>query len=38
MRLGDFLDPSAVRLDLASGSKDAVLDEMVGRLGLEVAR
>lgn len=35
MRLGDFLDPSAVRLDLVSGSKDAVLDELVGLLGLE---
>lgn len=35
MRLGDFLDPSAVRLDLSSSSKDAVLDELVGLLGLD---
>lgn len=35
MRLGDFLDPSAVRLNLSSGSKDAVLDELVGLLGLD---
>jgi len=35
MRLGDFLDPSAVRLDLISTSKDAILDELVGLLGLD---
>ena|ERR1043166_5737072 len=35
MRLADFLDPSAVKLDLAATSKDAVLDELVGLLRLE---
>ncbi|HEV8356636.1 MAG TPA: PTS sugar transporter subunit IIA [Gemmatimonadales bacterium] len=35
MRLADFLDPSAVKLDLAATGKDAVLDELVGLLRLE---
>jgi mannitol/fructose-specific phosphotransferase system IIA component (Ntr-type) len=35
MHLRDFLDPSAVRLELTATSKDAVLDEMVGLLGLD---
>lgn len=35
MPLRDFLDASAVRLDLASATKDEVLDEMVGLLGLD---
>ncbi len=35
MRLRDFLDPSAVRLDLAAGSKDAALDELATLLGLD---
>lgn len=34
MRLSDFLGPGAVCLDLHSGSKDAVLDELVRLLGL----
>ncbi|HEX7025303.1 MAG TPA: PTS sugar transporter subunit IIA [Gemmatimonadales bacterium] len=35
MRLRDFLDPSAVNLDLQSTTKDQVLDEMVAALHLE---
>lgn len=35
MQLRDFLDQSAVRLDLFSTSKDAALDEMVALLGLD---
>lgn len=35
MRLRDFLDPSAVNLDLQSTTKDQVLDEMVAALRLE---
>jgi PTS system nitrogen regulatory IIA component len=35
MLLRDFLDPSAINLDLKSTSKDAVLDEMVSLLGLD---
>jgi PTS system nitrogen regulatory IIA component len=35
MLLRDFLEPSAVKLDLTSTSKDAVLDEVVALLGLD---
>ena len=35
MHLADFLDPSAVSLNLAATSKDAVLDELVGLLRLD---
>ena len=35
MRLRDFLGPSAVSLDLRAGTKDAVLDELVGLLALD---
>ncbi len=35
MQLREFLEPSAVKLDLTSTSKDAVLDEMVALLGLD---
>jgi PTS system nitrogen regulatory IIA component len=35
MHLADFLDPSAVSLDLTAASKDAVLDELVGLLRLD---
>lgn len=35
MQLRDFLDPSAVSLDLRAGTKDSVLDELVGLLRLE---
>ncbi|HEV8197662.1 MAG TPA: PTS sugar transporter subunit IIA [Gemmatimonadales bacterium] len=35
MFLRDFLDPRAVKLDLTSPTKDAVLDEMVALLGLD---
>ncbi|NOT08786.1 MAG: PTS sugar transporter subunit IIA [Gemmatimonadales bacterium] len=35
MRLRDFLEPSAVQLELTAQSKDAVLDELVALLGLE---
>ena len=35
MRLQEFLDPSAVALDLQATSKDAAIDELVGFLGLD---
>lgn len=35
MQLRDFLDPTAIRLDLQSAGKDAVLDEMVSLLRLD---
>lgn len=35
MQLQDFLEPSAISLDLKAASKDAVLDELVGLLGLD---
>ena len=35
MYLHDFLDPSAINLDLTSPTKDEVLDEMVALLGLD---
>lgn len=35
MYLHDFLDPSAIKLDLTSSTKDEVLDEMVTLLGLD---
>ena len=35
MHLADYLDPSAVSLNLAATNKDAVLDEMVGLLKLD---
>lgn len=35
MRLQDFLDASAISFDLRATSKDAVLDELVGLLGLD---
>jgi mannitol/fructose-specific phosphotransferase system IIA component (Ntr-type) len=35
MRLRDFLDPSAIALDLQSPTKDLVLDEMVALLRLD---
>ena len=35
MLLRDFLEPSAVKLDLTSTSKDALLVEMVALLGLD---
>ncbi len=35
MRLSDFLDPSAVSLDLQAPSKDLVLDELVALLRLD---
>jgi mannitol/fructose-specific phosphotransferase system IIA component (Ntr-type) len=35
MHLRDFLDASAVRLDLRAQTKDAAIDEMVAILGLE---
>lgn len=35
MQLCDFLDPTAINLDLESAGKDAVLDEMVSLLRLD---
>jgi len=35
MRLREFLDPTAVKLDLSAGTKDQVLDEMVSLLRLD---
>ncbi len=35
MFLQDFLDPSAVKLDLTSSTKDEVMDEMVALLGMD---
>lgn len=35
MQLRDFLDPTAINLDLKSTGKEAVLDEMVSLLGLD---
>lgn len=35
MHLHDFLDPSAIKLDLTSSTKDEVLDELVSLLGLD---
>jgi PTS system nitrogen regulatory IIA component len=35
MNLHDFLDPRAIKLDLASSTKDEVIDEMVALLGLD---
>lgn len=35
MRLQDFLDPGSISLGLSGASKDDVLDEMVGLLGLD---
>ena len=35
MHLADFLDPSAICLDLQASSKDGVLYELVGLLGLD---
>ena len=35
MHLADYLDPSAVSLNLAATNKDAVLDELVGLLKLD---
>ncbi|HLG04913.1 MAG TPA: PTS sugar transporter subunit IIA [Gemmatimonadales bacterium] len=35
MRLRDFLGPSSISLDLGAGSKDAVIDELVGLLKLD---
>ena len=35
MYLHDFLDSSAIKLDLTSSTKDEVLDEMVALLGLD---
>jgi PTS system nitrogen regulatory IIA component len=35
MYLHDFLDPRAIKLDLASSTKDEVIDEMVALLGLD---
>ena len=35
MQLRDFLDPTAINLDLESAGKEAVLDEMVSLLGLD---
>jgi mannitol/fructose-specific phosphotransferase system IIA component (Ntr-type) len=35
LRLRDFLDPAAVSLSLQAATKDAVLDELVGLLGVD---
>jgi mannitol/fructose-specific phosphotransferase system IIA component (Ntr-type) len=35
MRLRDFFDPGSVQLDLAATTKDGVLEEMVGILGVD---
>jgi PTS system nitrogen regulatory IIA component len=35
MHLRDFLDSSAIKLDLTSSTKDEVLDEMVSLVGLD---
>jgi mannitol/fructose-specific phosphotransferase system IIA component (Ntr-type) len=35
MKLTDFIHPDEIRLELASDSKDAAIEEMVGLLGLE---
>ena len=35
MRLSDYLDAAAVRLDLQSSTKETVLDELVGLLDLD---